>query len=72
MESTTQSGGQITLAFRAAASKTYSVEWNTGLDGAWQKLADVVATPQDRLETLIDPIAAGGRRFSRVITPRQP
>ena len=44
MESMTQAGGQTTLAFRAAANKTYSVEWNTGLDGPWFKLADVVAS----------------------------
>ena len=29
----TQAGGQTTLAFRAAATKTYSVQWNAGLDG---------------------------------------
>jgi len=72
IESIRQSSGETTLTFRAAANKTYSVEWNTGLDGPWLKLADVVAMPQDRAETVIDRTATVNRRFYRVTTPRQP
>ena len=56
MESMTKSGSQKTLAFRATANKTYRVEWNTGLNGAWLKLAGAAETRNCRRRRQSEPL----------------
>jgi hypothetical protein len=70
VDSIAASGG-TTLKFGAVAARTYTIEYS-GLPGApWTKLADVVAQPVNRIETIVDP-GATTNRFYRVVTPRQP
>jgi hypothetical protein len=67
-----QANGQATLSFNAVSNQTYTVEWSAQpADGAWSKLADLVARATDRLEIVIDPNAGDVARFYRVITPRR-
>jgi hypothetical protein len=69
----TQANGQATVTFQAAANQTYTVEWSSPLNGgSWQKLADAIARPAYRLETVNDSAAGDSPRFYRVVTPRRP
>jgi hypothetical protein len=73
VESVTQAGGQATLRFQAAANQTYSVEWCAQPAGdAWVKLVDVLARPNDRIESVADNNVGDPSRFYRVVTPRRP
>jgi len=65
-------GAGATLTFWAISNKPYSVEYTDALPTrAWSKLADVLARPADREETLADPDFRPNR-FYRLVTPRQP
>jgi hypothetical protein len=73
LETVTQANGQATVTFQAVGNQTYTVERSTSVNGgSWQKLADVIARPQDRLETVTDTGATDAARFYRVVTPRRP
>jgi hypothetical protein len=61
-----------TLEFYAVANKTYTVQYRDSLtEGAWSKLADVLAMPTERLEQVIDP-RSNPQRYYRLVTPYQP
>lgn len=61
-----------TLTFHARADKTYTIEFTDALPAAsWTRLADLVAQPVDRDETVIDS-DYHTNRFYRLVTPRQP
>jgi hypothetical protein len=65
-------GGSATLTFGAVSNRTYSIEYTDALGaGPWSRLADVIARPGNRTETVVD---AGftTNRYYRVATPRQP
>jgi hypothetical protein len=65
-------GAGATLTFWAISNKTYSLEYTDALEtGAWSKLADVLARPTDREETLADPDFRTHRCY-RLVTPRHP
>jgi hypothetical protein len=73
LESVTQANGQATVSFQAAANLTYTVEWCAQpAGGAWLKLVDVLARPNDRMESVTDSNAGDPGRFYRVVTPRRP
>ena len=73
LESLAHASGEATVRFNAASNQTYTVEWCAQPGGvAWSKLADVVARPNNRTETVTDGSASAAARFYRVITPRQP
>ena len=73
LESVTQASGQATVNFAAVANQTYTVEWCAQpAGGAWLKLVDVLARPNDRMETVTDRNVGDPVRFYRVVTPRQP
>jgi hypothetical protein len=49
------------------------VEWCAQpAGGAWLKLADVLARPYDRTESVTASTAGDAARFYRVVTPRRP
>jgi hypothetical protein len=61
-----------TVSFRAVANRTYTVQFTDDLGVLpWQKLADVVARPNDRVETVVD-AAYRTNRVYRLATPQQP
>ena len=73
LEGVTQANGQAVVSFQAASNHTYTVEWCALPAGStWFKLADVLARPNNRTETMTDTNAGDSNRFYRVITPRQP
>ena len=58
--------------FAVVSNRTYTVQYTDTLPGVnWQKLADVVSRPSNRVEVFIDP-AWTTNRFYRVVLPRQP
>lgn len=60
------------LTFHARADKTYTIEFTDALPAAsWTRLADRVAQPVDRDETVIDS-DYHTNRFYRLVTPRRP
>jgi|GEM_PF-320912 len=66
--------GTATISFGAAAGRSYTIQFATRLSAApqdWQRLADFVARPTARVETVVDPDWSTNR-FYRVATPRQP
>ena len=68
-----QANGQAMVSFQAASNQTYTVEWCAQpAGGAWLKLADVLARPNDRTESVTDSNAGVSVRFYRVVTPRRP
>jgi hypothetical protein len=56
------------ISFPAAAAKTYSVLYTDDLSSGWSKLADIIARPTARVETLTDP-AWQPKRFYKLVTP---
>jgi hypothetical protein len=73
LQTVTQANGQATFTFPAAANQTYSVEWCVQpAGGVWLKLVDVLARPDDRMESVLDSNAGDPIRFYRVVTPRRP
>ena len=64
--------GVSRIQFAAVSNRTYSVQYSDVVPAAnWQKLADVVSQPSNRVELFLDPLAHTNR-FYRVVTPRQP
>jgi hypothetical protein len=67
-----RNGNGATLTFNAASNKTYSVLMRERLgDIPWQRLADFVAAPTNRVITHAPPPGQGERYF-RLVTPMQP
>ncbi len=61
-----------TLRFQAVSNRTYSVFFKDELAApAWEKLADIIARPTNRVETVID-AHPGTNRFYRIATPQAP
>ncbi len=62
----------VRLDFNAVAGRTYTVIGTTNVtQGAWSRVADVVATTNDHPVQVMDPRPPGGpRRFYRLVTPR--
>jgi hypothetical protein len=61
------------LSFVAAANQSYSIFWKESLDaGAWAKLADIAPQPNQRVESIIDPLPSAPTRVYRIVTPQQP
>lgn len=60
-----------TIEFMAVSNRTYTIEYTDALSESWQRLADVVARTNSRVETVTDP-ASKTTRFYRLATPRQP
>jgi hypothetical protein len=61
--------GEVRLAFRAAADRTYAVQGRTDLaGGSWTTILRVAAGPEPRRITVTDP-AAGAAKSYRLVTP---
>ena len=64
--------GTGAVNFAVVSNRTYTVQYTDTLPGVnWQKLADVISRPSNRVEVFIDP-AWTTNRFYRVVLPRQP
>ncbi len=64
--------GSFTFRFDAVSNRTYTVQHRTSLStGAWLRLQDVVAVPNDRLITVTNSVG-GSTRFFQVVTPMMP
>ena len=64
--------GVAMVNFAAISNRTYTVQYTDVLPAAgWQKLADVVSRPSNRVELFVDP-AWRTNRYYRAVTPRQP
>jgi len=60
------------VSFGAMSNRTYTVQFTDDLGlGLWSKLADVLALPNNRVETIPDP-SYTSNRFYRAVTPRVP
>lgn len=60
------------ISFQAISNRTYTVQFNDNLSsGVWQRLADVIARPTNRLETVTDPGPVTNRLY-RIATPYVP
>ena len=59
--------------FAAVSNRTYTVQYTDALPPAanWQRLADIVSRPSNRVEVFLDP-SWRTNRFYRAVTPRQP
>lgn len=66
--------GSITLAFTAAANRTYSIQYRDSLaDGIWQKIGDITAQSNTGPVFVTDPGANPMKaRFYRLATPAVP
>jgi hypothetical protein len=62
---------ELKLTFTAMANRSYTVQFSTGADSAWEKLTDVLAVSSNRMIEITDDLTAA-QRFYRLITPRQP
>ncbi len=61
-----------TLSFDAVASRSYTIEFAEGFeDTSWQRLSDVVARTNSRVESVVDP-SFNTNRYYRIVTPRRP
>jgi hypothetical protein len=66
--------GTATLYFGTAAGRSYTIQFTDRMPASpsdWNRLADFVALPTARVETVVDPQWTTNR-FYRVTTPRQP
>ena len=64
--------GPATISFNAISNRAYSVEYTDSLQPVpWQKLADVLARTNNRVEVLTDPTATTNR-FYRLVIPSRP
>jgi hypothetical protein len=62
----------VWLLFRAEAGRSYTVQFNEGLDGSdWQSLQHVDAVFYRRNIRFTDTEGLNARRFYRIITPAQ-
>ena len=67
-----------TIEFPAVSNRTYAVQFSDRLSGEngvgaanWTSLREIVATPTNRVERVLDP-ASFTHRYYRVVTPAQP
>lgn len=74
LDSVTPSGAGVEIQFAAAANRSYSLLYRDALGfGAWLKLADVPAEPNDRPVVVPDSASLGqSQRFYRLVTPAMP
>jgi hypothetical protein len=67
-----RNGNGVTLTFNAVSNKTYTVLMRERLgESPWQRLADFVAAPTNRVITHAPP-SGQGERYFRLVTPLQP
>jgi len=64
----------IHLTFKAAAGRSYTVQYRNAVQGApWNRLTDIAPQAADHAVEILDAFAAGaGEGFYRVITPQLP
>jgi hypothetical protein len=64
--------GGARLRFVAVSNKSYSIQYSDALGSeGWTKLTDIIGRTTNRIETVVDP-GSLGRRYYRLVTPRQP
>jgi hypothetical protein len=64
--------GAATVQVAVVSNRTYTVQFTDNLNlGLWQRMADIVARPSNRMESFTDPAWTSNRLY-RVVTPRQP
>jgi hypothetical protein len=67
-----QGPGAATVSVAAVSNRTYSVQYTDAVaSGIWQRLADVLARPVNRVESFTDP-GWTTNRFYRVVLPARP
>jgi hypothetical protein len=67
-----QGPGAATVSVAAMSNRTYTVQFTDNLNsGVWSRLADIVARPNNRVESFTDP-GWTTNRFYRAVLPRQP
>jgi hypothetical protein len=67
-----KTNANISLQFNSVSGRTYTVEYSTNLSkGIWNKLIDLTAKTNNRVETIVDTNALSGQRYYRIITPRR-
>jgi hypothetical protein len=73
-ESVMVTAATVTLRFKAAADRSYTVQYRDEVDtGPWMKLRDVSADPSARVMVIEDlPSAGVSQRFYRLVAPAQP
>jgi hypothetical protein len=73
-DSVTSAAGSVVLQFTAMAGKGYTLQYRTdAAQGAWAKLADVVAASTNRFINAADTLSGGSElRLYRIVTPTQP
>lgn len=68
----TLDGSATVLQFLAVSNRTYTAQFTDSLaPAAWQRLADVLACPTNRMEALTN-AGVNTNRFYRLMTPRWP
>ena len=66
-----QGPGATTVSVAAVSNRTYTVQYTDALaPGVWNRLGDIVARPNNRVESFTDP-GWNTNRFYRVVLPRQ-
>ncbi|MCI0746248.1 MAG: lamin tail domain-containing protein [Verrucomicrobia subdivision 3 bacterium] len=66
------SGGGAHITFMAVSNRTYSVQFKNSLsDANWLRLTNVIASPTNRMQVIVDS-GAGASRIYRLVTPYQP
>jgi len=66
-------GSERVLVFHAVAGRSYSIQWSDQpAGGRWERWSEVAATPAGGPVRVRVPVAAGGERFYRIVTPAQP
>jgi hypothetical protein len=64
--------GLATVQVAVVSNRTYTVQYTDALgSGGWTKLGDIVARPNNRIESFTDP-AWTSNRFYQVVLPQQP
>jgi len=67
----TNNNGAISLKFHAQPNKSYTVQFQSTLGGAWQSLSHIDAQPN--LQYIVIPVPpSGGSRFYQLRSPRVP
>jgi hypothetical protein len=65
--------GGVNITFRAAAERTYSVQYRDVLSsGTWINLEGVASLPNARVVTMTDPNPIGRARYYRLVAPGVP
>jgi len=67
-----QGPGATTVSVAAVSNRTYTVQYTDVVgSGLWRRLGDIVARPNNRVESFTDS-SGNTNRFYRVVLPRQP